>query len=81
MVCCFAMFVCIKPSYMHSCVECQEQNKIDFMNPRFGMVQTMNKNLMCKLGPLMEKPMHEGKVMLNTNDKPQSMREMLLVSP
>jgi len=61
--------------------ECQQQNKTDFMNPRFGMVQAMSSNPVSKLAPLMAKPTHEGKVMLNTNDKPQSMREMLLVSP
>ncbi len=77
----FCSVVCINPSCMHSCAECQQQNKTDFMNPKFGMVQAMSSNPVSKLAPLMAKPTHEGKVMLNTNDKPQSMREMLLVSP
>jgi hypothetical protein len=70
MVFCFAVFVRVKPSSMHSCVECQQQNKTNFMNPRFGMVQAMSSNSVNKLAPLMAKPTHEGKVMLNTNDKP-----------
>ncbi len=45
------------------------------------MVQVMNNNHVSKLAPLMAKPTHEGKVMLNINDKPQSMKEMLLVFP
>ncbi len=51
------------------------------MNPRFGMVQPMSNTLMSKLGPLMAKLTHERKAMLNTNDKPQSVREMLIMSP
>jgi hypothetical protein len=66
---------------MHSCAYCQQQNQVDFMNPTFGMVQVMSSNHVRKLAPLMAKPTHEGKVMLNTNDKSQSMREMLLVFP
>jgi hypothetical protein len=45
------------------------------------MVQVMSSNPMSKLAPLMAKPTHDGKVMLNINDKAQSMREMLLVFP
>jgi hypothetical protein len=51
------------------------------MNPRFGMVQVMSNNPMSKLAPLMAKPTHQGKVMLNINDKPQSMRKMLPMFP
>ncbi len=45
------------------------------------MVQVMSNNPMSKLAPLMAKPTHQGKVMLNINDKPQSMRKMLPMFP
>jgi hypothetical protein len=34
------------------------------------MVQAMNNNHVSKLAPLIAKPTHEGKVILDTNDKP-----------
>ncbi len=45
------------------------------------MVQAMKNNHVNKLAPLMAKPTHEGRVMLDTNDKPQSMKKMFLTPP
>ncbi len=66
---------------IHACAECQ-QKKADSMNPRLGLVQAMmTSNHVSKLAPLMAKSTFEGMATTLDNEKSQSIREMLLVSP
>ncbi|KAH8961644.1 hypothetical protein BDL97_05G059900 [Sphagnum fallax] len=70
-----------KTRLMDALSECQ-QKKADSTNPRLGLVQAMmTSNHVSKLAPLMAKSTFEGMATTLDNEKSQSIREMLLVSP
>ncbi|CAK9876251.1 unnamed protein product [Sphagnum jensenii] len=70
-----------KTRLMDALSECQ-QKKADSTNPRLGLVQAMmTSNHVSKLAPLMAKSTFEGMATTLDNEKSQSIRQMLLVSP